>query len=238
MHPFTRSLARRGCVDSVAALPCVLLGALAFSLQAHGAGGHHAVDDAALVEPGQCQVEVWTDRERHRARTLSHVGPACRVGPVEIGLNLDRSRSTGAQSFTLVGSQIKWVLPLTGSLSAGAVLAASWQESPSRFVASTVVFPFTWTASETWAMHINAGRDFRRGAEMDTSRAGIAAEWSPHPHWSGVVERFRENRANHWRVGVRYAWNQNVSVDLSRAQGSHGSVPAWWTLGLNWAFDR
>ena len=72
---------------------------LGFALQeAHAAGGHHAVDDAAILEPGECQVETWADRERGGDRTLVHVGPACRIGPLEIGVNLDRTRMVGSSA--------------------------------------------------------------------------------------------------------------------------------------------
>jgi hypothetical protein len=29
-----------------------------------------------------------------------------------------------------------------------------------------------------------------------------------------------------------------VNVDLSRARSLGAAAPAWWTLGLTWAFDR
>ena len=112
------------------------------------------MDDAALLEPGQCQVETWADRERGGARTLVHLGPACRVGPVELGLNLDRVRQTGEGAVVVAGPQLKWAVPLTASLSAGVALAAAWQDgSGPRFVGSTVVVPITWQAADTLAVH-------------------------------------------------------------------------------------
>jgi hypothetical protein len=46
--------------------------ALASMLQtapsALAAGGHHAVDDAALLAEGACQLETWFERVRHSAR--------------------------------------------------------------------------------------------------------------------------------------------------------------------------
>lgn len=206
--------------------------------EAQAAGGHHAVDDAALLEPGQCQVETWADRERGGARTLVHVGPACRVGPVELGLNLDRMRQTGEGAVAVAGPQLKWAVPLTTSLSAGVALAAAWQDgSGPRFAGSTVVFPLTWQAAETLAVHVNLGRDFRRQG-ADTNRSGAALEWAATPQWSLVAERFRESAANFGRLGARYAVNDAVSVDLSHARGLSGGAPAWWTLGLNWTFER
>jgi hypothetical protein len=56
-----------------------LAGALACAPSAHAAGGHHAVDDASILEPGQCQVESWVDRENGGNRSTLHAGTACRV---------------------------------------------------------------------------------------------------------------------------------------------------------------
>ncbi|QTN26220.1 hypothetical protein HZ993_12780 [Rhodoferax sp. AJA081-3] len=230
------------CTSADHRLACQLLGLtvglFGLSLQVHAAGGHHAVDDAAILAPGQCQLETWFDRDSHGARSLIHIGPACRVGPVELGLNLDNTHVTDIGATTAVGPQIKWAHQLTEALSAGVVFGANWQDRSPSFVASTVVFPLTWAASETVTIHVNVGRDFRRGGEPDTDRAGAALEWAPVPAWTFVAERFRESNMDHWRAGVRYVLSQNASIDLSRAKGLHGSEPAWWTVGLSWAFAR
>jgi len=214
--------------------------------EAHAAGGHHAVDDAAILEPGQCEVETWFDRERGGGRTLLHVGPACRLGPVELGLNMDRARSAtnsgnagnaGNDTTVTAGPQVKWVTPVTESLSVGVVLAAGWQDSSPRFVGSTVVLPLTWQPTQSLAVHVNLGRDFRQHAK-DMSRAGAALEWAATPQWSMVAERFREGQAHFWRVGARYVVSDTLSLDLSQARGLAGAAPAWWTVGFNWAFQR
>lgn len=204
--------------------------------QAFAAGGHHAVDDAATLEPGQCQLESWSDRERGGGRTLLHIGTACRVGAVELGLNLDGSRSAGAD-LTLAGPQLKWAHPLTPSLSVGVVLSAGWQNRGPGFAGSSIVFPLTWQVSETLLFHVNLGRDFRRQGP-DFTRAGSALEWSAWPRWSLIVERFREIGLDAARLGTRYAPNPNVSIDLSQARGLGGEVPSWWTFGVNWQFGQ
>lgn len=214
------------------------VGLLCMGLQAHAAGGHHAVDDAAMLEPGECQLETWADRDSHGVRSLVHLGPACRIGPVEAGLNLDGVYMTDTGTAAVVGPQIKWAYQLTESVGAGMVLGAGWQTQSPRFVASTLVFPVTWQASESVTFHVNVGRDFRRGDEPDTARAGAAVEWAPLAAWSFVAERFRESDVEHWRAGARYVLSKSASIDVSRAQGLHGGEPTWWTVGLNWAFAR
>jgi hypothetical protein len=210
--------------------------ALLASLAAHAAGGHHAVDDASILEPGQCQVESWADREAGGARSLQHIGPTCRVGGVELGLNVDRVRLAGAGT-TTVSPQVKWAMALDQRFSTGLVLSTAWQDRAPRHVGSTLVVPFTWQAADTLLVHLNAGRDFHRH-EADSARAGAALEWAPRADWSFVAERFHEGRADYWRAGARWVLTPAVNVDLSRARGLGAAAPAWWTLGLTWAFDR
>ena len=84
--------------------PSLLAAALSAALPpAWPAGGHFDVDDAAMVEPGRCQVETWWLRAPAAVTTLLHLGPACRVGPLELGLNLDRVAATGETTRTWLG---------------------------------------------------------------------------------------------------------------------------------------
>ena len=207
----------------------------------HAAGGHHSVDDAALVDPGQCEVEVWADRYRAASRGLVHAGAACRWGAFEWGANLDRTTASGESSSFAYGVQAKWARPIADSLTGGVLVAATWQSTaPRKLVGGSVIVPLTWQATDTLLLHANLGRDFRNGA-ADTSRAGVALEWSPTAQWSFVLERFRENDGDFWRTGVRRVINPQLSVDLSRAsdiRSGSAHASAWWTLGLNWAFPR
>src|SRR6185295_8564093 len=161
---------------------------LAWAVQGHAAGGHHSVDDAAILDPGQCLVETWGDHETGGATSLLHVGGACRVGGVEVGLNVDRVRFSEAAA-TIVGPQVKWATALDKRLSIGLVLSTAWQSHSPRHLGSTLVVPVTWQAGETVQVHLNAGRDFWRH-EADSNRGGIAVEWAPLPAWSFVAERF------------------------------------------------
>jgi len=201
------------------------------------AGGHHAVDDAAMLDPGQCQIETWFDHETGNARTLLHAGPACRIGGVELGLSVDRVRLDGAGTTTVGGAQLKWAREIGNGWSTGVALAVAGQDRLPHDLGSTVVVPVTWKASETSLIHLNAGRDFRQH-QPDTSHAGAALEWAPLSAWSFVAERFRESGANFWRTGARWSLTPSTNVDLSRARGLNDSAPAWWTLGLTRVLDR
>lgn len=200
------------------------------------AGGHHSVDDAALLDPQQCQLETWADRERGGTRTLLHAGPACRVGPFELGLNLDRVRLQGSGTTHVGGVQVKWGTQFGSEWSAGVVLAAARQDRAPKALGSSLVVPLTWQVSTGLLAHVNLGRDFRPG-QSDSRRAGLAVEWAPSAAWTGVAEVFREGGANFRRFGVRWSATPNVSVDLSQARGLNATSTAWWSLGLNWVLD-
>jgi hypothetical protein len=217
-----------------AALAAVLL---THAAHAAAAGGHHSVDDAARIEPGHCQVETWFDRERGNARALLHVGPACRVGPVDIGLNVDRVRLDGVGTTTALGLEVKWARALSERWSVGVVLASIGQDRSPHLVGSSVIVPVTWQAGETVRAHVDIGRDFRH-RERDTARAGLALEWAPTQAASFVAERFREGGLDFWRAGARWSVTSSTSVDLSRAENLHGAPSPWWTIGVNWVFER
>ena len=48
-----------------------VIGGLCATGAVQAAGGHHAVDDAQLLEPGQCELESWLTRAGRRARAAS-----------------------------------------------------------------------------------------------------------------------------------------------------------------------
>jgi len=231
-HPSTvRHFGGATRVERTLALLMALFG---MAMRAHAAGGHHAVDDADILEPGQCQVETWVDRELGGARSLLQVGPACRIGPIEIGINLNRAWAAGAGSNTGYGPQIKWAGALTDDLRAGVVLSAAWRGRSANYVASTLIVPLTWKPVDPVLVHVNVGRDFRKD-QTDSERAGAAIEWMPLPAWAFVAERFREGGANYWRAGARWTIATSLNVDLSHARGLAGA-PSLWTLGVTWGW--
>lgn len=208
---------------------------LLWPLPSHAAGGHHAVDDASILDAGQCQIETWA--EQGRGYRLQHVGPACRLADVELGLNLDRNAPPGAATLRTAGLQLKWARELQPGLSWGVIWSATWQSASPRLAGQAVLLPLTWSPREDLSVHVNVGRDFHRSAP-DHGRYGLALEWQPSPRWQGVVEHWDDGLRAHNRVGARHLVSEALSVDLSRAQPQGLAREAWWSLGLNWVFAR
>ncbi|HEX2545131.1 MAG TPA: hypothetical protein VHL79_09650 [Ramlibacter sp.] len=221
-----------------ATLPRQLLISLALALPAAhcvAAGGHHAVDDAAILDKGDCEVETWFSRAAGAQRLL-HAGLNCGVGLVELGAAAEYARADGA-------SQTGWLLQaktaraLTETLSVGASLTAGWlARSDPRFTGSTLLALASWQATDAIALHLNIGRDFVHRAD-DTGRGGVAIEWSPAKGWSLLAERYREQQTHLVRAGARWSFSERLQLDFSRSHRISGPNPGTWTLGATLAFE-
>jgi len=214
-------------------------GVLALALSAgvaHAAGGHHAVDDATLLDPGRCELEGWATGFSGGGQ-LFHAGANCRAGPVELGVAGLRGRLEG-EGRSDYGIQVKWARQWHPRLSVGWSLTPAWQARPeSRYLGLSAAALLTWSVRDDLALHLNLARDFAHGGP-DQSRSGVAAEWTARAGWSLVAERYEEERTQFLRAGVRLAVTHALSVDLSHAQRLSGSLPSRWTLGTTWQFGR
>ena len=224
------------------AIPTVLVALLAgllLSSHCHAAGGHHAVDDAAILDPDQCNLEVWAEHAHQQRRRLQHAGGACRVAAVELGLSLDRGTATDSPTLHPHALQVKWASALSRHWSIGAAAAIGWQNlAPKR--QTVLLVPVSWTPREDLAVHLNAGRALRAGSP-DRWQRGVAAEWQPVPEWQGLAEVFHDGQRPLARVGLRRFLGEKLSLDLSRARArATGATPRedWWSLGVNWDFGR
>jgi hypothetical protein len=156
-----------------------LLGALSGPA---AAGGHFAIDDAALLDAGQCQVDAWIESEARADRSLFHAGPSCGLGPsrsASVGIDCVRA---SADSPTATSAQVKWAVGITETLSVGAAAAAYWQAASPRYLGTSLVIPISWRISDSLQTHVNLGRDFLHGGPNPT-RAGVAVEWQPVSGW-------------------------------------------------------
>ncbi|MBS0450440.1 MAG: hypothetical protein JSS14_03940 [Proteobacteria bacterium] len=196
------------------------------------------MDDAGTLDAGQCQVELWDSYGKRTNTNLAHVGPACGVGVVELGLNADAVRSRARADF--FGPQVKWTFfgreanaPLSAAVSAGA------QKDVSRGGrwGGQGVLALTWQALEPLAFNANLGADWAPGSGERTSRGGLQVQWNVLPELALIAER---NRAfSQWgsRVGLSWQLSPRTSIDLSVARLGLGGGETVYTVGLNQVFD-
>lgn len=198
-------------------------------------GGHHAVDDAGLLDPGQCQVELWAERHAE-GRRLQHLGPTCRWAGLEWGLNLDRWQDTGARG-TDLGLQAKTARAWGEHCSVGGVVSLTWADAVGagrRLTGAGLLLPLSCQRGDT-GLHLNLGRDVLRGAP-DAWRGGVAVEQGLGQAWQLMAEAWREPGATRWRAGLRWS-HDKLSIDLGRQQRFGARAAAVWTLGINLVLD-
>lgn len=201
------------------------------------AGGHFDVDDADTLAPGRCQYELWAGRAEASLTHFQHAGPACRVGPVELGLNLDRASSPDARSL-LAGPSVKWTWygQADAPLRAAVAFAAAWDlRNPGR-PGRQLLLPVTWQPVPSLMLHANLGADWSAGDGARTRRVGAAAEWAVDEKVSLIVERNRAQGAWTTRGGLRFGLTPSLTLDLSAAKVRPGG--AVYTVGLSQEFGR
>lgn len=222
--------------------PCGLALAALLGAAAH-AGGHFDVDDAGTLDPGQCQYEAWVSRVgKDPAVNGLHLGPACRVGPVELGLGIDRYAIAGERSVTWVGPQLKWTFygqaadaPLAAALSA----SATFDATRGGRAGGQLVVPVSWRALDSLQVHANLGADWAVGTGARTVRGGLAAEWAMHPVVSLIAERNRAFDVWTTRAGLRFNLTPLISLDVSAARiGSGERRQNGFVIGINHEFSR
>lgn len=207
-----------------------------FAAHALAAGGHFDVDDATVLDPGRCQYEAWIVRAPAAVTTVAHLGPGCRVGPVEVGLNLDRWAGA-SESRTLLGPQLKWVVdPLVDKLSTGIAWSASYDVTNRGRPAQTLYVPFTWAAAEKFWVHANIGldRDFE-GTRW--RRQGLSGEWAASDKFTFIGERVKIVGSWTSRLGGRFNVSETLSIDLSAARFGPRAERVY-VIGLNQEFAR
>lgn len=213
-----------------------LLGVLA--MQVHAAG-HFDIDDAGTLDPGQCQYEVWGGRFGTAPVTDYHLGPACRVGPVELGFNIDRASVPGDQAYG-AGPQLKWTFmeeQAESRLSAALFFSAVWDATHGGRAGGQFVVPVTWHPIESLYVNANLGYDWTPGSGARTGRGGLQGAWAVHDKLYLVFERFRAFDTWTSRAGLRFNLTPTISVDLSAARSGPDGVRGY-AIGLNQVFSR
>jgi hypothetical protein len=215
------------------ALACAAL------LRAGGAsaGGHLDVDDAGTLDPGQCLVETWIGHAGTFPENALHVGPTCRVGPIELGLNLDRTSNPGSY---FIGPQLKWTwfgqaadARFSGAVSASATFDRTHHGTPGR----QLVFPFTLAVTSNWQIHANFGADWATLSGARTHRLGLGTEWALGDNLSLLAERNRAFDVWTTRAGVRFNFTPFVSLDVTTSRTGPDHARGFY-VGLNREFKR
>jgi hypothetical protein len=170
------------------------------------------------------------------AATVAHLGPGCRIGPVEVGVNVDRWKA-GVDSRTLLGPQLKWVAdPLVDKLSTGIAWSASYDLTNRGRPSQALYVPFTWWAAEKLWVHANIGVD-RDFVGDRWRRQGLSGEWAASDKLTFIGERVKILGGWTSRLGGRFNVSETLSIDLSAARYGPRAERVY-VIGLNQEFTR
>ncbi len=218
-----------------ACLHALLLVLAAYSLPAQ-AGRPLATDDAAIVEPGACQLEAWSEHGRdHRAVWLN---PACNpLGRSEFAFGGARLRPDGAPASTLHAWQIKRMLRDYDHAQAGLALALGGRQhdgTHEHVLNGIATFPL---GNEAHLVHVNLGGLRTRAAGSRQVRAtwGLAYDTEVAAATRLSLESFgTSGERPGWQLGVRHEFlSGHLQLDAS-VGGTFGrwSETRHYSLGL------
>lgn len=219
----------RGVQNRTAALRALLIGfGIAVTIPAQ-AGRPMATDDAAVVESGACQLEIWIERARDSRGTW--LNPGCTPsGGTEFSLGGARVREDGASTFTVHQWQIKQMLRAYDETQTGFALAIGGQrvrlgDARESFLNGISTVPL---AGEAHLLHLNLGALRTRNEDRRRTRAtwGLAYDVEVATATRAALETFGTSgqRAN-WQFGLRH----ELVPGRVQLDGSVGSAIGRWS---------
>lgn len=226
-----------------AALPAVA-GAL-LSLPVH-AGRPLATDDAAIVEAGACQLELWN--ERGRSERALWANPGCNpFGRTEFAFGAARARDDDAGSATIAAWQVKHLLRPFDAQTAGFALALRNERDrrvhagPPPLRGDTELKGIaTWPlAGESLLLHANLGAVRQRETSEAPARrtraawaAALDREVMPDTRLSLETYGTGSERAR-WQLGLRHEVRPGFQLDVAfGAQGGRFGDTRQMNFGL------
>ncbi len=194
-------------------------------------------DDARVVDPGFCQLEVWSTRQPDQAEYWGL--PACSSGEGrEWALGANRARQ-GPSDSSIALIQYKRIARNLEPQSLGAAWTVGAQSSATGW-RSYLNFPISWLSrDERSLLHLNVGL-----ASPETSTRwgrpwGLAMEHRlSRPLWL-IAERYSTD-SERWQVQAGVRWwimPERLQVDATWGRQKKSlDATAFASLGIRWVF--
>ena len=201
------------------------------------AGRPLVTDDAPILDPGQCQLETWTQRDP--AHTHYWAVPSCNVnGNWEMGGGVARLQGHGGDSgLTLAVIQAKALLAKADDGSWLLGVAGANQFEPSRGLAGdlTLYFPLTVNLfGDRLQWHTNLGWRRERHGRPGATWA-MALEAALNERVALTVESYGVRNGGAWRqIGARYTLlpgRADIDVACGEKAGQ-GNRERYYAAGL------
>jgi opacity protein-like surface antigen len=196
---------------------------------ASASGGSYLVDDASVAGPGQCQVESWLRAWSEGGDGVWSV-PACGVGPVELGLSLDREQGLPGMGLS---PSVKWQLRNGDDRGVGLAIEVNATYQRGRHVASQAYAATTFGLDDArhLMLALNVGVDRQRGAGAHVLE-GVGVEYALDDRWSVLAERLWSSDSVTDQGGVRLTLGGS-SFDLVLGRDRSNDRSHWINLGWN-----
>jgi hypothetical protein len=217
------------------------LALLASSSAARAAGGAFAVDDAGVDDPGACKVEAFGSFANNDD-LVGVVAPACVVSlgrPVDLGVQIDRSRSGGEWGTGLSLKAKTAIVPLTDDSPIGiAISAGVGFDLIARETAEwSVNLPVSIRLSKIFLVNLNIGglRDNLEHKSFVTWGAGFELTLAERFTLLGEVFGQGSERPGA-QVGLRFTPHEKIDFDFIYGRNLTGERSDWITAGVNLRF--
>jgi hypothetical protein len=192
------------------------------------AGRPLATDDAAILDPRDCQVEAWHQHTGNLREWWAM--PACRVGDWELGAGKGQADASILQAKTMLRNP--------GETGDGWALALTIASQKGRARQQILNLPLTLSFLEqTVLLHLNAGWMHPRGA---ATRATWSAggEYALTQRCSASLETYgSRHQAPTRQFGLRYTLIANrldLDASVAKTTGARPQV----AFGLTWALPH
>lgn len=196
---------RRNLIFVGVTLGIVLL--ISLVSNAYAAGGAYVVDDGAINDPGQCNVDAWYAANRHDGSTHNEtLSPACtsaglprlQWGAAISGANVN------ADGETQISPEFKahlWAQETLGLQLAALVTAHYALDRRHAYDGTDFNLPFTWQPLEALRLNVNAG-------------------------WSHVYNGGEQQHRPAWGTGFEYSLADSLPL-IGERYGQQGGEQAW-----------
>jgi hypothetical protein len=208
---------------------------LLLATEAHGAGGAHVVDDAAIEDPGTCNLETWTSA-MGKGSALLTASAACtprRFPWLQAGGWMQRTWTRSGDD-TLAGPAIKAAaLPLGPGISIALSAWGGWSLGLHRLEAAGASIPLTVELGSGVTLNLNAGWEWSRTGDRHKAIVGAQIDWSVSEHLSLMAEGFGQIGAGAgYQAGIRWMPARWIDVDLLVGRLSDGTARHAATMGV------
>lgn len=198
--------------------------------------GHYVVDDAALADPGRCEVYAWYSRGGSNDQALEGEIACNPLGNLELTVGLGRFRDADGWD-TGVAAEAKTLFrePAIGSWGWGLVGRSEWRDTLGSHRNAELYVPVTVAVNDHVLVHVNGGGVWERN-DSNTFTWGAALDIALTPDVSLLGESYGTHRGGtEFQVGLRSGLGRGF-VDVSYGWTRSDSSDNWATLGLAWMF--